>query len=799
MPLTWRPYDAPEPRIINVPADGVGRQQPGRGAGPYPGRRGDPGRGRRVLVQVPDSRGGSRPGHRSPAARTTRHGPSELPRAMPGAGEHPGAPLQLPRLELICLGPPTALVAGHTAPPDVLWRKHLALLIYLALSHTRSRSRNQVLGALWPEKDEARARHSLNEAVHRLRASLGSARLQSHGETIALNPEALEVDAVRFEGLAAARPSEAVALLRGDFLEGFVVEGAPEFEDWAARERERLRRVGATALVAHGEHALGTGSFTAAREAARRALALEPYAEPAVRLEIRAAALAGDSAAALKCYHELASRLEQIGERPSRELEALAERVRSHRWRQREGVAPGDEPPLVGRVEATGEIERTVTQRLLHGPCALLIVGDSGTGKTRLLSQCLERLGLEGALAVRARPLGSDQDAPWSALRALMRGGLAGAPGLPAADPRALAVLAALVPELAERIQPQPPRDRGEVAGALASLLGAVADETPLALGLDQADCCDGATLGALHAALEQLRAAPVVLVLTSSSGEGPLPELVELQRDIGRGIAGAVIRLTPLTREDLGDLVTALAPWCSTERERSRLMRRIAFETGGNPFLAVTMLRGLQDLAVLRHDALEWPAPKATFESPLPMIVPDLVRRAIVARLVRLDPPTRAVLGAASIGDVTLDLELVGALAGVTGALLNDRLAVLERQQFLALDAGRYAFAAPLVQQVVRAEGLTPGQVQSLRSRAVEALAGRPDLESRVLRAELQSRAAPGARALEEAVVVARAALAAQSRRSARRAILAAERAVQALPGFDRRELDELRARLEA
>jgi DNA-binding SARP family transcriptional activator len=692
-----------------------------------------------------------------------------LSRATPDVREDPGTPPELPRLELVCLSPATARVAGRTAPADVLWRKHLALLIYLALSPTRSRSRNQVLGALWPEKDEARARHSLNEALRRLRASLGSARLQSQGETIALNPADLEVDVVRFESLAAARPSEAVALLRGDFLEGFAVEGAPGFEDWADAERARLRTVGATALVAHGERALAAGGFAAAREAGQRALALEPYSEPAVRLEIRAA---------------VGARLQQIGERPSRELEK---------------APAGDEPPLVGRAAATAEIERTITQRLLHGPCALLIAGDPGTGKTRLLNQCLERLALDGALAVTARLLGSDQDAPWSALRALMRGGLAGAPGLPAADPRALAVLAALVPELAERIQPQPPRDRGEVAGALASLPGAVADETPLALGLDQADWCDGATLGALRAALEQLRSAPVVLVLTSAGGEGPPSELVELQREIGRGIAGTVLRLAPLTREDLGELVTALAPWCATERERSRLTRRLAFETGGNPFLAVTVLRGLQDLAVLRQDALEWPAPQATFESPLPIIVPDLVRRAIVARLVQLDPPTRAVLGAASIGDVTLDLELIGALAGVTGALLDDRLAVLERQQFLAFDAGRYAFAAPLVQQVVRAEGLTPGQVQSLRSRAVEALSGRPDLESRVLRAELQSRAAPGIRAFEEAVTVVRAALAAQSRRTARCAILAAERAVAAEPRFDRRQLNELRALLQA
>jgi DNA-binding SARP family transcriptional activator len=78
-------------------------------------------------------------------------------------------------------------VGGGNPPPDVLWRKHLALLVYLALSPQHTRTRDHLLGLLWPEKTQDKARHSLNEAVRRLRAGLGTERLISEGEMLRLN------------------------------------------------------------------------------------------------------------------------------------------------------------------------------------------------------------------------------------------------------------------------------------------------------------------------------------------------------------------------------------------------------------------------------------------------------------------------------------------------------------------------------------------------------------------------------------------------------------------------------------
>ena len=69
------------------------------------------------------------------------------------------------------LGPLAVTVDGAEAPPELLWRKNLGLLVYLARSPRRTRSREHLIGLLWADKQDASARHSLREAVHVLRRS----------------------------------------------------------------------------------------------------------------------------------------------------------------------------------------------------------------------------------------------------------------------------------------------------------------------------------------------------------------------------------------------------------------------------------------------------------------------------------------------------------------------------------------------------------------------------------------------------------------------------------------------------
>src|SRR6185436_1668479 len=100
---------------------------------------------RRTQPRPPRPRAGQPRGH--PDQVTVQHVVASCVLRSCGVTSPPMA--TLPALELRCFGPPTALVDGKIAPPVVLWRKHMALLVYLALSPNHARTREHLRGLFW--------------------------------------------------------------------------------------------------------------------------------------------------------------------------------------------------------------------------------------------------------------------------------------------------------------------------------------------------------------------------------------------------------------------------------------------------------------------------------------------------------------------------------------------------------------------------------------------------------------------------------------------------------------------------
>jgi len=329
-------------------------------------------------------------------------------------------------LTLTLLGPFQATVDGRAVtgfPTD----KARALLAYLALNADRPHSRATLAALLWPELSAEAAPRNLRKTLHRLRLALDTAApgladqvVRITRQTVQFDVTLCTVDVVSVRALLAAsaahphrqlahcppcleRLARAVALYRGEALNGLALADAPEFEEWLLLEREALLRQALGALSVLADADTRRGAYAQAQAYAARQLALDSYREEAYRQAMRALTLAGQQSAALAQY-DVCRRLlaETLGVEPEPETVALYGQIQ-------QGLLPGADTgsgsprqgavplvhlppqitPFIGRARELQQIQ----ERLLDPACRLLtVLGAGGMGKTRLSIQAAHQL-----------------------------------------------------------------------------------------------------------------------------------------------------------------------------------------------------------------------------------------------------------------------------------------------------------------------------------------------------------------------------------------------------------------------
>jgi DNA-binding SARP family transcriptional activator len=627
------------------------------------------------------------------------------------------------------LGPVELSVDGGPAPPELLWRKHLALLVYLARSPRRGRSREHLIGLLWGDRSEAAARHSLSEALRVIRHHAGEGSVEVKVGQVRLQPESVRLDVDRLEELAAAGEWTAAAdLVPGEFLEGFALAEASEFEDWLAAERELWGRRGVEVLVSCAEAHAQLGKVEEACEFAARALALQPASELALRCAVRCRSLAGDRTGALALFDRFQARLsDEVGLEPSEETRSLVARVRRERalqvdvQRLHAEDLPVGRPPLEGRGQELQQLLEAAAIAVRTRRAALLVLeGGAGIGKTRLLDELLSRFRLDGISVAAARAVEADRVDRWSGTLALARGGLLEAPGVAAAPSAALAAFADALPEWAQRF-----RGVGSLAvaspfgRALAEILRAALEEQPIAIAMDDAQWLDPDSALSLGSLLRDLAATPLIVILAIAPYP-PRPELDELRVQIGSELGGQTIRLRVLDRAGLRQLAQRMLPgYDSVAIER--VVRRVATDSAGLPLLAVELLRAVAlglDLGTIQG---AWPEPFRTLDQSLPGNLPDAVVAAIRIGVRQLSPTAQRVLTATAILGELVPLDLLERVLSLPPAEVARALDELEWHRWLVAEPRGYSFVARIVRQVVEQDTVTPGQ----RRRVLEA-AGR-------------------------------------------------------------------------
>ena len=441
---------------------------------------------------------------------------------------------------------------------------------------------------------------------------------------------------------------------------------------------------------------------------------------------MRCRSLAGDRAGALALFERFQSRLaEEVGVEPSEETRSLMERVRRERAPHAEAQGthadgmPVVRPPLEGRGQELQRLLEAATGSARARRAALLVLeGDAGMGKTRLLDELLARLRLDGTPVAAARAVEADRAEPWSGVLALARGGLLGAPGIGAAPSAALAAFADVLPEWAERFSgaasPAAPPPLGR---ALAEALRAAVEEQPVVIAVDDAQWLDQDSALALGAILRDLTATPLTVVLAIAPYP-PRPELDELRVKIGSELGGQTVRLRVLNRAGLSHLAERMLPGYDPVAI-DRVVRRVATDSAGLPLLAVELLRAVAlglDLGTL---AGTWPEPFRTLDQSLPGHLPDAVVAAIRIGVRRLSPPAQRVLTATAVlGDLVPSALLERALS-LEAEDVARALDELEWHRWLVAEPRGYSFVARIVRQVVERDIVTPGQ----RRRVLEAV----------------------------------------------------------------------------
>ncbi len=687
----------------------------------------------------------------------------------------------MPALRLFLLGPLDIQYDGRQLPrpPTV---KSQSLLAYLALHRDRPRAREHLADLFWGDRPERKARRSLTTALWHIRRCLPDAGyLLSEPQTVQLDPRAdLWVDVDEFESLAAsddvAGLGSAAALHRGDFLDGF-------YDDWILTERYRLDALFCDVLTRLMVRQEAEGEPEAALSTALRLLERDPLREDAHRLAMRALCRRGLRNAALEQYRRCQQTVQQeLGAEPMVEtaelyraildgLVEIGQPVAAIPAVEAEGHPPS--PPginpleamvsssLVGRDQELAFLRKFQQQaRQGHGGL-ILVSGEAGVGKTRLVEEFASELRWQGACVLWGRCYEFERILPYQpvveALRAVVptmaRSELEGQPAW------VLAEVVRLVPEILEK-QPdlgatpalRSEQERTRLFEGLIRFLAHLTTQGTLLIVLEDLHWASESTLQLVHYLTRRLAAHQVLIVGTfRPEALGRRHPLTSLQEELVREGVASLLNLEALSPQAVEALVAEMS---GAGEAVMPLARRLYRETEGNPFFLMEMIRVLFEARRITLEQGRWRGEFGRIsEGSLPL--PKGVSETIRARVRGLDDSVQEVLRLAAVLGREFDFDLLDAVWGQGQQAMLEALDQLLRRRLITEGTGilarDYAFTHHKIQEVIHAD-MPQRRRQHLHARAGLAMEGLYGPELGDLAGELAFHLEEGAR-LDEAL----------------------------------------------
>jgi hypothetical protein len=382
----------------------------------------------------------------------------------------------------------------------------------------------------------------------------------------------------------------------------------------------------------------------------------------------------------------------------------------------------GREPEL-SIVEAALEAVRTGRGR------ALLVAGEPGIGKTRLLEAAAELAVARGAAVWWARCTdaeGAPAFWPWVQMLRDEVGRLDGA-GVQTLLGEAAAEVARLVPAIRDRLPDVPvpesvesPEARFRLFESVAAVLDRAARDQPLVVMVDDLQEADEPSLRLLEFVARTI-ASRALMVIAAYRERGPrmTQPLVRCLARLGREPATETVVLGGLQRE----AVAALAADALGHPAPDDLVSALHAETDGNPLFATAVLQAVtpDEVGADRPGAMPW-----LRSAPL--------REAVGRHLAPLSAATHDVLKAAAVLGREFGVDEVAPILGQPVEVVLRRLEEASDMRILvpAETAGRFRFGHAVIRDVFYGD-LGASEQATFHGRAGEALSARADAEERL------------------------------------------------------------------
>jgi len=408
-------------------------------------------------------------------------------------------------------------------------RKHLALLIRLALEPGKQFTRDYLADLLWPEAAPRLANHSLAQGLSVIKAKIAREAVVIQRATVGLAAGWVDVDTSH---LTAGDVSIDVA-----FLDGFEIPAARPFADWKDEYRARLIPQIRDCLVRQMDAARRVGDFPTVEKHAARLQDLDPLAEEGIRGIMEARAWASDRSGALKAFARYETQLaEELGVKPGPELVRMADLLRDGRRSPTRPATPGYPPEradrrfepetLIGREREFSVLFDAWLEARRKLPRIVVVTSDPGVGKTTLVNAFASSCQMEGAVVARAQAYDAERELPFAVLGEIVKQ-LAEQRAIGSADPEALSELTRIssailkaFPGVPRPVEWSPELMPLRIADAFLKTVSAAAADSPVMLVVDDIHAADNASIAILHTVARKLADVRVLIVLAGRVSE---------------------------------------------------------------------------------------------------------------------------------------------------------------------------------------------------------------------------------------------------------------------------------------